>query len=131
MTGAAAQLARPVEPWLRQERAGSGPPPYRLARPVGQQIAEVARSSSSRGAPACTAHSALIVAAPASMRSDSRRPARWWWRWLRDGPWFCYRQLVAVLLRFGRRRTGRADLAALQWAFLGRACGCWGTWPFA
>ena len=40
MIGAAAQLARPVEPGLRQERAGSGPLPYRLALPVGRQIAE-------------------------------------------------------------------------------------------
>jgi len=31
MTGAAAKLARPVEPRLRQERGGSGPLPYRLA----------------------------------------------------------------------------------------------------
>ena len=27
--------------------------------------------------------------------------------------WFCYHQLFAVLLRFGRRRTGLADLAPL------------------
>ena len=40
MTGAAAKLARPVEPRLRQERAGSGPLPYRLALPGCQQIAE-------------------------------------------------------------------------------------------
>ena len=44
--------------------------------------------------------------------------------------WFCYRQLVAVLVRFGRHRAGRANVAALagasSWA---RACGCWGTWP--
>ena len=32
-------------------------------------------------------------------------------------PWFCCHQLVAVLLRFGRRRTGLADVAALGWAF--------------
>ena len=31
--------------------------------------------------------------------------------------WFCCHQLVAVLLRFGRRRTGLADVAALGWAF--------------
>jgi hypothetical protein len=40
MIGAAAKLARPVEPRLRQERAGSGPLPYRLALPGCQQIAE-------------------------------------------------------------------------------------------
>ena len=40
MTGAAATLARPVEPRLRQERAGSGPLRYRLALPVCEQIAE-------------------------------------------------------------------------------------------
>jgi len=40
-------------------------------------------------------------------------------------PWFCCRQLVAVLLRFGRRRTGLADVAALGRAFSwARACGC-------
>jgi len=38
--------------------------------------------------------------------------------------WFCYHQLFAVLLRFERRRTERADLAALHWAFSWtRACG--------
>ena len=31
--------------------------------------------------------------------------------------WVCCHQLVAVLLRFGRRRTGLADVAALGWAF--------------
>ena len=31
--------------------------------------------------------------------------------------WFCYHQLFAVLLRFVRRRTERADMAALHWAF--------------
>jgi hypothetical protein len=39
--------------------------------------------------------------------------------------WFCYQQLFAVLLRFERRRTGPAELAALgralSWA---RAWGC-------
>ena len=39
MTGAAAKLARTAEPRLRQERAGSGPLPYRLALPVCQQTA--------------------------------------------------------------------------------------------
>jgi len=33
-------------------------------------------------------------------------------------PWFCYHRLFAVLLRFARRRTGRADVAALGRAFL-------------
>ena len=28
-------------------------------------------------------------------------------------PWFCCHQRVAVLLRFGRRRTGLTDVAAL------------------
>jgi len=51
------------------------------------------------------------------MRLYSRRPARWWWRWLRGGPWFCCHPLFAVLLRFGRRRTGLADMAALGRAF--------------
>src|SRR5262249_53874721 len=43
--------------------------------------------------------------------------------------WFCCHQLVAVLLRFGRRRTGLADVAALGRAFSwgavvgGEACG--------
>ena len=32
--------------------------------------------------------------------------------------WFCYHRLFAVLLRFARRRTGRADVAALGRAFL-------------
>src|SRR5262249_40058000 len=36
-------------------------------------------------------------------------------------PWFCCRQLVAVLLRFGRRRTGLADVAALGRRCHGRA----------
>jgi hypothetical protein len=46
--------------------------------------------------------------------------------------WFCYHQLFAVLPRFGRRRTGLADMAALARAFSwARACGCWGTWPVA
>ena len=31
--------------------------------------------------------------------------------------WFCYHQLFAMLLRFERRRTGLADMAALHWAF--------------
>ena len=39
--------------------------------------------------------------------------------------WFCCHRLVAVLLQFGRRRTGLAEKAALgravSWA---RACGC-------
>ena len=35
--------------------------------------------------------------------------------------WFCCHQLFAVLWRFGRRRTGLADVAALGRAFLGRA----------
>src|SRR5262249_53389891 len=39
--------------------------------------------------------------------------------------WFCYHQLFAVLSRFGRRRTGLADLAALGRAFSWtRVCGC-------
>jgi len=39
--------------------------------------------------------------------------------------WFCYYQLVAVLRRFGRRRTGLAEVAALHWAFCWpRTCGC-------
>jgi len=39
--------------------------------------------------------------------------------------WFCYQQLFAVLLRFGRRRTGLAELAARGRAFSWtRACGC-------
>ena len=34
--------------------------------------------------------------------------------------WFCYHQLFAVLLGFGRRRTGLADVAALgRGVFLG------------
>ena len=38
--------------------------------------------------------------------------------------WFCCHRLFAMLLRFGRRRTGLADVAALGWAFLGaRGCG--------
>jgi hypothetical protein len=40
MIGAAAKLARSVEPRVRQERGGSGPLPYRLALPVCPQIAE-------------------------------------------------------------------------------------------
>jgi ATP/maltotriose-dependent transcriptional regulator MalT len=40
-------------------------------------------------------------------------------------PWFCYQQPFAVLLRFGRRRTGLAEKAALGRAFSwARACGC-------
>ena len=39
--------------------------------------------------------------------------------------WFCCHQLVAVLLQFERRRTGRAEMAApgraLCWT---RGCGC-------
>jgi hypothetical protein len=39
--------------------------------------------------------------------------------------WFCYQQLFGALLRFERRRTGPAELAALgralSWT---RACGC-------
>src|SRR5215831_5051454 len=35
--------------------------------------------------------------------------------------WFCCHRLVAVLRRFGRRRTGLADVAALGRAFYGRA----------
>ena len=39
--------------------------------------------------------------------------------------WFCYHQLLAVLLELERRCTGRAELAALGWAFSWpRACGC-------
>ena len=39
--------------------------------------------------------------------------------------WFCCHRLFAVLLRFGRRRTGLADVAALHWAFSGtHAGGC-------
>ena len=35
-------------------------------------------------------------------------------------PWFCCHQRVAVLLRFGRRRTGLTDVAALgRGVFLG------------
>jgi hypothetical protein len=38
---------------------------------------------------------------------------------------FCYRQLFAVLLRFGQRRIGLAAVAALGRAFSWtRACGC-------
>jgi len=39
-------------------------------------------------------------------------------------PWFCCHQLVAVLLRLGRRRTGW--LTWPRWAALSRAraCGC-------
>jgi hypothetical protein len=40
MTGAAAKLARPVEPGYGRSARGSGPLPYRLALPVYQQIAE-------------------------------------------------------------------------------------------
>ena len=45
--------------------------------------------------------------------------------------WFCHHQVVAVLWRFERRRTGLAEW--LRWAgrFHGRARGCWGTWPVA
>ena len=32
-------------------------------------------------------------------------------------PWFCYHQLFAALLRSGRRRTERAEVAALGRAF--------------
>src|SRR5215470_194479 len=32
-------------------------------------------------------------------------------------PWFCCHRLVAVLARFGRRGTGRADVGALGRAF--------------
>ena len=40
-------------------------------------------------------------------------------------PWFCCHRLFAVLLEFGRRRTGLAEKAALGRAFSWpRACGC-------
>jgi hypothetical protein len=49
--------------------------------------------------------------------------------------WFCYHQLFAVLLRFERRRTGLAEMAALPHCTgrsLGRAlAGPSGTWPAA
>ena len=39
--------------------------------------------------------------------------------------WFCYHPQFAVLLRFERRRTGLAEVAARHWAFSWtRACGC-------
>jgi len=63
--------------------------------------------------------------------AGSRRMARFgeWWNCLLEAAgafvvalaarrsWFCYHQLFAVLLRFERRRTERADMAALHWAF--------------
>jgi len=46
--------------------------------------------------------------------------------------WFCRHQLFAVLLELERRRTGRAESAALGRAFCWtRACACWGTRPVA
>jgi len=44
----------------------------------------------------------------------ARRPARSRWRWLRGGPWFYHHQLFAALLRFERRRTGRAYVVRSQ-----------------
>ena len=45
---------------------------------------------------------------------------------------FCCHRLFAMLLRFGRRRTGLAEKTALGRAFCWtRACACWGTRPVA
>jgi hypothetical protein len=126
MTAAAAQLARPVEPRLRQGRAG-----FRGRRLTGwpsrcvSRSLRVARSLTGRGAPACSAHSALIVAATASMRLYSRRPARSWWRWLRGGPGSAATSCSRCCCGSGGAgpgwlKKGRAG-PAFSWA---RACGC-------
>lgn len=89
MAGAAAKLAARWSPGCGRSARGSGPLPYRSALPVCQQIA--------------AGGAQLLQSRGVVELSRWRRPTRSWWRWLRGGPWFCYHQLFAVLLRFDGR----------------------------
>ena len=153
MTGAAAKLARPVEPRLRQERAGFRAAALPAGLPVCQQIAEGGAQLIQSRRPDlfrpfgldCGRHclDAFIQPPAAAGKPDPPRvPVRGVGVARSRGAvlleatgafvvalaarrsWFCHPQLFAVLRLFGRRRTGRADLAALpRWAggFLGHA----------
>ena len=113
MIGAAVPLACPVEPRLRQERAG-----FRAAAlpalPVWQQIAEGGAQLLPSQRPGLFRPFGLDCGRHCLDAFIARRPARSWWRWLRGGPWFCHHQLFAALLRFERRRTGRAYVVRSQ-----------------
>ena len=89
MTGAAAKLAARWSPGCGRSARGSGPLPYRLALAVCQQIA--------------AGDAQLLRSRGVVELSCWRRPTRSCWRWLRGGPWSCYHQLFAVLLRFDGR----------------------------